>query len=108
MSRKTTELTALQTRKQLLLVESELNRVQMVAEWEKVKVGLEQATRQITAVGSLLESAAKIGTSFTGFFQGFSDPDKNSDGEKTSWISRVFTGARAGASLWAALRSHLR
>jgi hypothetical protein len=108
MSRKTTDLTGLQTRKQLLVVESELNRVQLVAEWREMKVGIEHLAGQVMAVGSMAESAAKIGTSFAGFFRGFSTQKKNDDGKKPSWISTVFSGARAGISLWSALRSHLR
>lgn len=108
MSRKTTELTTLQTRKQLLLIESELNRVQLAADWQQVKAGLEQTARQINAVTSMIESAARIGTSFTGFFQGASSSDKNDKGKKTSWISRIFNGARAGFSLWSTLKSQRR
>jgi len=101
-------MTPLQTRKQLLVLESELNRAQFVAEWQEVKAGVEHLAGQVSAVGSLAESAARIGTSFAGFFRGFSHPQKNEDGKKSSWISTVFNGARAGISLWSTLRSHLR
>jgi hypothetical protein len=105
MSRKTTELTALQTRKQLLLVESELNRLQLTAEWQTLKAGLDQKARQVAAVSSMIESAAKIGTSFTGFFDDLGGDDKKSGDKKSSWISRMVGGVRSGFSLWSALRS---
>lgn len=105
MSGKTTELNR-QSRKQLLVVESELNRTQLAADWNAVKTGLEEVAQQVIGVASLAESAAKIGTSFAGFFRGFSGDKDKAEGKKRSWISTMFHGARAGFSLWSSVRSH--
>jgi len=108
MSRKTTELTALTARKQLLIVESELNRSQLVAEWAEVRKGLESLAGRVATVGRFAESTAKVGTSFSSLFREFPWTNKNGDDRKSSWVSRFFSGARAGIYLWSALRSHRR
>ena len=108
MSRKTTELISLQARKQLLIVESELNRAQVLAEWTELRKGLEPLVDRVATVGSFVESAARIGTSFSSLFQEFPRANKNGDGRKPSWVSRIVSGARVGIYLWSALRSHRR
>lgn len=109
MSQKSTRLTGLQARKNLLIVESELNRVQLAAAWRELKIGLEQVTGRIATVSSAAEAAAKIGASVIGFFRGFSTREnKERTNGKKSWLSTVFNGTRAGVSLWSAIRSHLR
>ena len=106
MHPKTTDLTGLQARKQLLIVESELNRAQLVAEWREVKTGMVRLADQISTVGSMAESIAKISASISTLFRGFSR--NNGDGQESSWISTLFKGARAGASWWSSFRSHSR
>jgi len=106
MSGKTTGLTALETRKQLLLVESELNRAQLINEVRDLKNEFHHLKRQLEAIGSIAASAAKLAGTFSSIGSVFSHHEKE-DG-KPSWISTLAKGARTGASLWVALKSYLR
>ena len=102
MSGKITQLTPLQTRKQLLVIESELNRVQLIQEISHFKGEIHHLQQVVDEIGSLAASVSKLGTLFTAVCQTFT---KSSDGESSSWISKLMKGAKAGAALWSALRS---
>jgi hypothetical protein len=103
MSGKTTGLTALESRKQLLLLESELNRAHLVTEWQDVQDGVCYYLDQARAVGSIASSAARITSSVAGLFS--SDSAKTDERKKPSFVSTLFQGARAGFSLWSKLRA---
>jgi hypothetical protein len=106
MSGKTTGLTALETRKQLLLVESELNRAQLINEVRDLKNEFHRLKHQVEAVGSIAASAAKLAATFSSIGSAFSHNDKSE--KKSSWVSTLLSGARTGASLWLTLKSYLR
>lgn len=108
MSGKTTGLTALEMRKQLLVVESELNRAYLVNELQAMKAGVRHVTGQVTdqlnMLGSLANSITKFGSMFTGFFDGlFGHGEQDEDDKKSSWLSTLFNGARTGFSVLAKL-----
>ena len=96
------QLTPLETRKQLLLVESELNRVLLLNEVRDFKNEIHHLKHQVWEIGSIAASAAKLATAFSAIGQAFSH---RNEGEKTLWISTVLNGAQAGTSLWFLLRS---
>jgi hypothetical protein len=108
MSGKTTGLTALEMRRQLLVVESELNRAHLLNECREVRKGINHLTGQIGVLAQLTESAVNIGTSFAGFFRGMSGGKKPEEGRKPSWIATLLEGARAGISLWTTITSSKR
>jgi len=108
MSGKTDGLTALEMRKQLLIVESELNRAHLDHDLQTVMTRIHHVAGQFSALGSLASTVGSLGPSVTEFFSGFSGPDKKEDGKETSWFSRLFTGVRAGVDLWTAIRSDRR
>ncbi len=103
MSRKTTGLTPLETRKQLLLVESELNRAQLVNELREFKIELHELRNQMNAVGSIASSAAKLTDTFSRIRSAFTHREPG-DGSK-SWLSTALSGAQTVASLFGAFRS---
>jgi hypothetical protein len=107
MPGKNFHLTPLESRKQLLLVESELNRAQLVNELRDFKSEIHHLQDQVQAVGSLASSAAKLVTTFSAIGNAFTHRDAGEKG-KSSWISTLLNGARTGASIWGALRSHLK
>jgi hypothetical protein len=107
MPGKNFRLTPLESRKQLLLVESELNRVQLLNELRDLKNEIHRLENQVCAVGSLASSAAKLATIFSAIRSAFTHRADVKNG-KPSWISTLLNGARAGASIWGALRSHLK
>jgi hypothetical protein len=107
MAGKKSRLTTLETRKQLLLVESELNRAQLLNELSDFKNELHLLKNQVEAIGSLAASAAKLATTFSTIGTAFTHRAAGENG-KTSWISTLLNGARTGAVIWATLRSHLK
>ncbi|HTB86175.1 MAG TPA: hypothetical protein VK742_21185 [Candidatus Sulfotelmatobacter sp.] len=109
MSGKTNGLTALEMRKQLLIVESELNRAHLDHDLQTVMVRVHHVAGQISALGSLASTVSSLGPSVADFFSGISGPDKEAPSSKeTSWFSRLFSGVRAGVDLWTAIRSDRR
>ncbi|HEY4417526.1 MAG TPA: hypothetical protein VGO57_17675 [Verrucomicrobiae bacterium] len=100
---KTTELTPLAARKQLLLVESELNRVQLVNELRELKHGLQELKAQVEVVGSMAATAAKWAETFTKIRGAFTHEEKPSQGK--SWVGTLFNGLRTCATLFGTFRS---
>ncbi len=105
MSGKTSQLTPLETRKQLLLVESELNRVQLVNEVRDFKSEIQRLKHQVGGIVSTAELATKVAGAFSEVGRAFSHRDED---EKPSWISTLLNGAKAGTSLWRWIRSRRR
>jgi len=104
MPGKKPQLTSLETRKQLLLVESELNRAQLLNELRDFKNEILHLKHQVLEMGSIAASAAKLAATFSAIGQAFS---RRNEGEKENspWISTLLNGAKAGTSLWRLLRS---
>jgi CII-binding regulator of phage lambda lysogenization HflD len=102
MSGKTIGLTPLETRKQLLLMESEMNRLQWEHELRELKAALHQIQHQAQAVGSLASSAARLATVISDIHGAFSQRAEN-NGNK-SFLSKMFNGLRMGTSLFGAFR----
>jgi hypothetical protein len=107
MSGKTTGLTALETRKQLLLVESEINRLQLLNELREFENGLSHLKNQVHEIGSMAASAAKLADTFSSIGRIFSHDNEGEKG-KSSWISTLFKSAKVGTSLWQLFRSSER
>jgi hypothetical protein len=95
------KLTPLQARKQLLLVESEINRAQLAADWSALRdeahACLVKGKSSISTVVSATAMTA-AGLSIAG--KVFS----MAGGNKTGLISKVFGLAKIGTSLWLAYR----
>lgn len=107
MAGKKSQLTSLEAKKQLLLVESELNRAQLLNELRDFKNEIHTLKNQVEAIGSLAASAAKLAATFSAIGAAFTHRDAGENG-KSSWISTLLNGARTGAVLWTTLRSHLK
>jgi hypothetical protein len=107
MPGKNFHLTPLESRKQLLLVESELNRAQLLNELRDLNNEIQNLKSQVQAAGTLVSSAAKLATTFSAIGRAFTHRDAGENG-KSSWLSNLLNGVRTGASIWGALRSHLK
>ncbi len=105
MPGKNFQLTSLESRKQLLLVESELNRMQLLNELRDFKNQIHQLEDKMHALGSLASSAATVADTFSAIGNAFTHRD-GGEGKTKSWISTLLNGARTGVSLWSAWRSH--
>jgi hypothetical protein len=100
---KETPMTALESRKQLLVLESELNRAQLMKDLDELKVETQRLGDQVRSLGSI---ASNVGSLLEMVFkaQQFVSNAK----EKFPRIFGLFKGARAGASLWSVIRAWLR
>lgn len=107
MPGKNFHLTPLESRKQLLLVESELNRAQLLTELRDFKIEIYNLRDQVQAIGSFASSAAKLAATFSAIGSAFTHRD-GGEKKKSSWIATLLNGARTGASIWGAVRSHLK
>jgi hypothetical protein len=104
---KNLHLTPLESRKQLLLVESELNRAQLLTELRDLNKEIQHLKGQVVAAGSLVSSAAKLAATFSAIGGAFTHRDED-ENRKSSWLSTLLKGARTGALIWGAVRSHLK
>jgi hypothetical protein len=107
MPGKNFHLTPLESRKQLLLVESELNRAQLLNELRDFNTEIQHLKGQVQVAGTLISSAAKVAATFSAIGGAFAHRDTG-ENRKSSWLSTLLNGARTGASIWGALRSHLK
>jgi len=105
MSGKLAQLTPLETRKQLLLLESELNRAQLLREVGDFKNEIFHLKRQVGEICSLASSAARLASTVSTIGRIFSHRE---NGEEKSWVPMLLNGIKVGASLWVLLRSWLR
>src|ERR1035438_7379316 len=105
MSGKKSPLTPLESQKRLLVVESELNRVQLMNELHSFQHELAHLKRQAEAVASIAASVAKLAATFTAVGSAFSHREEKSEG-RHSLLSTLFSGLKTGAALWGTLRSN--
>jgi hypothetical protein len=97
-------LTPLESRKQLLLLESELNRVQLLNEARQLKNELGHLQEQVQTISSLAASAANLAATCSAIAKVFSPRAGNGE-KKQSWISTLFNGLKTGSALWENFRS---
>lgn len=88
----------LQARKQLLIAESEINRAEMLDEWQVMGDGVRALTDRVKSLGSLASAATLLVSAF---------PFRNSQptGGKASWLNTISKGAKLAGSLWLAYKS---
>jgi hypothetical protein len=90
----------LQSRKQLLLAESELNRAQLAGDIAALKADVCALTGRARSIGLIASSAAALLAALSAFRRGKPAPD----GAKTSWLPTLLKGAGLISTLWMAWR----
>jgi hypothetical protein len=95
---------ALESRRQLLVAESELNRVQLLKEWQTMAEGVRGLADRAKTIGSFASAAAVLVAGLAAFRR--SQPV--SAAEKPSWVETVLRGARLACSVWLAFRARGR
>lgn len=98
-------LTPLEARKQLLLVESEVNRAQLLNDCAAMKVHLDAladrahsvAASVNSTIGQVHNGVNRMRSAVTAFEQ-----------NKSSWIFNMINGARIASSVWSSFRSRFR
>lgn len=100
MSGKNSAMTPLQSRKQLLIAESELNRAQLVGEMESLTAGIRTTTSRAKSFASIASSVALLLAGLTTMQRGKGEEP----GSKPSWLKRILKGVGMISTLWLAFR----
>lgn len=101
MPGKTISMTPLHSRKQLLIAESELNRVQATVDMTALAADIHSIADRARAFGSMASSAAVLVAGLTAFRRGKStDAD-----EKPGFFQKALRGIGIISTFWLAFRS---
>jgi hypothetical protein len=104
MSGKDPRLNPMESRKQLLIAESELNRAQLVEDLNVLKAEIHTLTDRAESFGVIASSAATLVAGLAAF-------RRNKPGEadaEPSWPQTILKGAGLVSNLWLAFRSRGR
>jgi MFS-type transporter involved in bile tolerance (Atg22 family) len=94
----------LESRKQLLIVESELNRVQLAGDMAALRADARALSDRAKSFSSIASSVAVLVAALAAFQRG-----KSADaGGKRSWLQIILKGAGLISTLWLAFRSQGR
>ena len=94
----------LESRKRLLIAESELNRAQLAQEWGAMTAGVHTLAGRARSFGSIAMAAAVLVAGLAAFRRGKSvEADA-----KPSWLQTILKGAGTVSTLWLAFRSQGR
>jgi hypothetical protein len=94
----------LASRKKLLVLESELNRAQLVQAWDMMKDEGRALVNQARTVRSLVSAAASLMTGLASLRRKKTAPA----GEKSPWWQSILRGAQLASSLWSEFRPECR
>jgi hypothetical protein len=104
MSGKNPRMNPLKSRKQLLIVESELNRAQLVRDLQTVAGEIHALTCRAGTISSFVSTAVSLVAGFASFRRKMSAPAI----EKPSWLQTILKGAGLVSNLWSEFRSQSR
>ena len=104
MSGKNPRLSPLESRKQLLIAESELNRAELLRDWQTLADDAQALARKAGLIGSWVSIAASLVAGLAFFRRKKSAPAA----EKPSWLQIILKGGQLAGSLWSALRPQRR
>ena len=104
MSGKNPRMNPLETRKQLLIAESELNRAELVQEWQTMADEVHSLTSQARTIKSIASAVATLVAGLASCRRKASTPAA----EKPSWWQTILKGAQLAGSLWSGFRSQGR
>ena len=103
MPRKEPPLKILAARRQLLVMESDLNRAQLFEAVRDLKAEFQRTKQRLGKWGSMAATGAKLVTTVATARRVFSRRDG-----KRSWRSILYDGLSVGTSLWSLLHSNQR
>jgi hypothetical protein len=96
MFRKTSHVSPLESRKQLLIAESELSRAQLSEEWQTMTHGVVDLAHRGKTIAAWASSAALLAAGVAAWRRGPSSPGN----AKSSWFQKILNGARLASTLW--------
>ena len=94
----------LESRKQLLITESELNRAQLIGEWRALADGVRTLNARVKSINSLASAVALLVAGVSGFRRERASPNS----AKSSWLQKALKGAEVAGSIWLAIRARPR
>ena len=100
MSGKSSHVSPLESRKQLLIAESELNRAQLSEEWQTMTHGVRDLTHRAKTIGAWASAAALLVAGVTAWRRTPAAPGT----AKSSWFHKILSGARLASTIWFAFR----
>ena len=104
MSGKNPRLSPLESRKQLLIAKSELNRAELLRDWQTLADDAQALARKARTIGSWVSITASLVAGLAFFRRKKSAPAA----EKPSWLQIILKGGQLAGSLWSALRPQRR
>lgn len=97
-------ITPLESRKRLLVAESEINRVKMQDEWRAMTDGVRSLADRAKSFGSIASSVAVLVAGLAAFRRGKA-VDANA---KPTWLQTILKGAGLISTVWMAFRARSR
>lgn len=91
----------LESRKQLLIAESELNRAQLCEEWQTITHDVHDLARRARIIAAWASSAALLVAGVTALWRGPPTPGT----AKSPWWQKILNGARLASTIWFAFRA---
>ena len=91
----------LESRKQLLIAESDLNRAQLSEEWQIMTHGVRDLAHRAKTMAAWASSAALLVAGVTALRRGPPAPGT----AKSSWFQTILNGARLASTIWFAFRA---
>ena len=98
---KESHVNPLESRKQLLIAESELNRAQLSEEWHTMTHGVRDLAHRAKTIAAWASSAALVVAGVTALRR----DSTRSGTAMSSWFQKILKGARVASTLWLAFRS---
>lgn len=92
---------AQESRKQQLIAESELNRVEVLQEWQTMTTGIRGLADRAKAVGAVASAAALFVAGVSAFRRSKPLPAAT----RPSWYRTLLNGAQLAGSLWLLFRA---
>jgi hypothetical protein len=104
MFEKKPRMNSLESRKQILIAESELNRAQLVGDMAVLTADIRTLTDRAKSFGSIASSAAMLVAGLAAFQRG-----KPVDADaKPSWLRTILKGTGLISTLWLVFRPRLK
>ena len=94
-------LSPLESQKQLLIAESELNRAQLSEEWHAITHEVCDIAHRAKTIAAWVSSAALLAAGVTALRRGSPAPNAT----KPSWLQTIMKGARVASTIWFVFRA---
>ncbi len=91
----------LESRKKLLIAESDLNRAELIQEWGEMAEGVRSLAHRAKSFGIMSSATMSLVAGIAAFTSGRPAPAAS----KSSWFQKVASGVRLVSTIWLLFRS---